>query len=53
MVKEEYVSTFGLLQVWGNYLYMYGYNTAEELVNMPYNEMEERYNEVTKGDDKE
>jgi len=49
MVKEQYISTFGLLQIWGNYLYECGYNTAEELLNMNVEEMETRYNNIING----
>ena len=46
---KETMSTFQKMQLYGNYLYMCGYNGYEELMNMTLNEMKERFDEVTKG----
>jgi len=48
--KEETISTFQKMQLYGNYLYECGYNEYDELMNMTLNEMKERFDEVTKGE---
>jgi len=43
------IEQFKYIQIWGSYLLDYGYNTYEEIMQMTYEEIKERFNEVTTG----
>jgi len=45
----ELIDRFKWMQLYGNYLYEYGYNTYDEVMVMTLQEMKKRFDDVTKG----
>ena len=44
---EQKLLQFKYMQLYGNYLYTYGYNSYNEIMNMTLAELKERFDEVT------
>jgi len=44
---EQKLLQFKHMQLYGNYLYTYGYNSYDEIMNMTLSELKDRFEEVT------